>query len=422
MSHNGAQLAPTGQLTSTGQAGSAERVTVADLNERAVRVIAELGPGAADRERRRIMPFEQIRRLAGERLFTFRIPAAYGGPGSTLAELFQFLVDLSAADSNIAQSLRPGYLTVESLLWSGDEADQRLWFPRIMAGDVIGNAGWERGGANGEIQTRITRAETAFRVNGTKSYSTGALFADWVSATAVDEDGNVVHFTVPRDREGLRLLDDWDGAGQRLTASGTTELQDLLVYPDEIRQQVSRGSRSPVVAVAQLFLAAVLAGIARNALTDAVAFATTRARPIVHSAAKKSSDDLYVQHVVGEISARAFAAEAVVIRAAASIDRALAVGVPAEAGAFAGSPAEKALTEAAIDVARAQFFAAEAALRNGELIFDVGGASATLREHNLDRHWRNARTVANHNPRDYKAGVVGAYHLNGAEPPTSGLF
>jgi alkylation response protein AidB-like acyl-CoA dehydrogenase len=397
-------------------------LAVADLNERAAKLIAELAPGAADRERLRVLPHDQIRRLADEGLFTYRIPAAYGGPGSTLAQLFQFIVDLSAADSNIAQALRPGFLTVESLLWSADEDDRQLWFRRILAGDVIGNAGWERGGANGEIRTRITPDGAVFRVNGTKSYSTGALFADWVSATAVGEDDSPVHFTVPRDREGLRLIDDWDGAGQRLTASGTTELNDLLVYPDEIRGQISHGRRSPVVAVAQLFLGAVLAGIARNALTDAVAFTRARARPIVHAGAKRSSDDLYVQHAVGEISARAFAAEAAVLRAAASIDRALETVERSRAGTAGESDGDRALTEAAIDVAQAQFFAAEAALRNGELIFDVGGASATLREHNLDRHWRNARTVANHNPRAYKAGVVGAYHLNGTEPPTSGLF
>lgn len=385
------------------------RLTVADLNERAGRLIAEFAPGAADRERLREMPYPQIRRIAEEGLFTYRVPRAYGGPGSTVAELFQFIVDLSAADSNIAQSLRPGYLTVESLIASGDEEERRRWFPRILGGEVFGNAGWERGGANGEIRTRITKDGGAFRVNGTKSYSTGALFADWVAASALDDDGNVIAFMVPRNRQGLRLLDDWDGTGQRLTASGTTELDDLLVYPDEIRK-TSRGRRSPVVGVAQLFLAAVLAGIARNALADAVAFARQRARPIVHSSAKRSVDDLYVQHTVGEISARAFAAEAAVLRAAASIDRALA------------ADGDGPLTEAAMDVAQAQFFAAEAALRCGELIFDVGGASATLREHNLDRHWRNARTVANHNPRAYKAGVVGAWLLNGTEPPTSGLF
>jgi hypothetical protein len=32
---------------------------------------------------------------------------------------------------------------------------------------------------------------------------------------------------------------------------------------------------------------------------------------------------------------------------------------------------------------------------------------------------RNARTVANHNPRAYKAAVAGAYWLNGTEPPGS---
>jgi alkylation response protein AidB-like acyl-CoA dehydrogenase len=395
-----------------------ERLTVADLNERARRLVAELAPGAADRERLRAMPYAEIRRIADERLLAYRVPAVYGGPGATVAELFQFIIDLATADSNIAQALRPGYLTVESLLWSDDEEGRRLWFPRVLAGEIVGNAGWERGGANGEIRTRITPDGDVFRVSGTKSYSTGALFADWVSAAALDGDGNTVSFIVPRDREGLRLLDDWDGTGQRLTASGTTELNNLLVYPGEIRNRHPAGRRSPVVAVAQLFLAAVLAGIARNALADAVTFTRDHARPIVHGAARRSADDPYIQHVVGEISARAFAAEAAVLRAAASIDRSLQAGH--EAGQ--GAAEEEALTAAAVDVAQAQFFAAEAALRNGELVFDVGGASATLREHNLDRHWRNARTVTNHNPRSYKAGVVGAYRLTGAEPPTSGLF
>jgi alkylation response protein AidB-like acyl-CoA dehydrogenase len=96
------------------------------------------------------------------------------------------------------------------------------------------------------------------------------------------------------------------------------------------------------------------------------------------------------------------------IRAATSIDRALVAGAPVEL-----------MTKAAVDVAQAQFCAAEASLRCAEILFDVGGASATLREHNLDRHWRNARTVANHNPRAYKAAVVGGYRLNGTEPPAS---
>ena len=133
----------------------------------------------------------------------------------------------------------------------------------------------------------------------------------------------MVGVIVPRDREGLQLLDDWDGAGQRLTASGTTVLDNMLVYPDEIRSRPARaGGRSPGhVRSPSSSWPPLLAGIARNALDDAVTFTREHARPIKHSVAERSVEDPYVQHAVGEISSRAFVAEAGVLRAAQSLDQ-----------------------------------------------------------------------------------------------------
>src|SRR5690606_4930579 len=203
-----------------------------------------------------------------------------------------------------------------------------------------------------------------------------------------------------------------DAMGQRLTASGTTELNNVLVYAHEIRPRIiEEGKRTVVTPFLQLFLAAAEAGIARNALTDAVHFAQHHARPIKHSSASRSVDDPYVELSVGEISARAYAAEAAVLRAADAIDQAWAEHLDPEA-----------VDRAALEVAQAQFIAVESALKASELLFDVGGASTTGRSHNLDRHWRNARTVGNHNPRHWKAAVVGAWHLKGTPPPASGLF
>ena len=34
----------------------------------------------------------------------------------------------------------------------------------------------------------------------------------------------------------------------------------------------------------------------------------------------------------------------------------------------------------------------------------------------LDRHWRNARTLASHNPVIYRDRIVGDYVLNGTSP------
>jgi len=388
---------------------------VTELKRRAAVLLAELSQGAPERERERELPFEQVRRIARAGLLTLRIPRLHGGSGASVRDVIEFVIDVAAVDSNIAQALRPSFLFVEGLLAGDDETARRRWWPRYLRGDVFGNAGWEVGGANGAISAAIVRDGAHLRASGSKYYSTGALYADWVSAVALDEAGREVRFMLPRDRQGLELLDDFDAMGQRLTASGTTQLNDVIVHPEDIIPATlysgREDQRSIVTPYAQLFLGAVEAGIARNALHDAVAFAREHARPIKHSTASRSVDDPYVQFSVGEISARAFAAEAAVLRAADSLDAAWAAGRDASS-----------VTRAAIYVAQAQYLAAESALKAGELLFDVGGASATARRHNLDRHWRNARTVANHNPRHWKAAVVGAFRLKGEEPPRSGLF
>jgi alkylation response protein AidB-like acyl-CoA dehydrogenase len=385
---------------------------VQELKARAAEYLRKVRLGAAERERVREMPHALVRELAALQLGTFRVPREHGGPGATVQQTIQFILDLAAADSNIAQSVRPHFGFVESLNRTSSDAEQRRWYPRVLAGDLFGLAHGEIGAANGVIRTRVTRDGDAYRANGRKFYSTGTLYAHWVSVSAVNDEGQTASFVVPTDREGLTLIDDWDGIGQRLTASGTTELTDVIVSEEEfLDRQPPPGRRNHTTAFQQLFLAAVEAGIARNALDDAVGYARERARPIKHSSATRSVDDPYVQHAVGEIAARAYAAEAVVLRAADTIDRALAEDAVPEL-----------LVHASVEVAQAQFLAVESALKSAELLFDVGGGSTTLREHNLDRHWRNARTVANHNPRAYKAGVVGAFLLTDTEPPTTGLF
>ena len=64
----------------------------------------------------------------------------------------------------------------------------------------------------------------------------------------------------------------------------------------------------------------------------------------------------------------------------------------------------------------------ELSLRSANALFDVGGASAATRRKNLDRHWRNARTLSSHNPASYKAQAIGGYEINGTRLPSLGFF
>ena len=51
------------------------------------------------------------------------------------------------------------------------------------------------------------------------------------------------------------------------------------------------------------------------------------------------------------------------------------------------------------------------------IIFDALGASSTAKNLGLDRYWRNARTIATHNPRVYRDRIVGDFAVNGTPPP-----
>ncbi|WP_137927545.1 acyl-CoA dehydrogenase family protein [Cupriavidus sp. 2SB] len=386
---------------------------VATLFQRAQTLLPEIERDAARREQAHELPYALARQVANAGLLTFRIPRAYGGPGGSVRDAFRFLIDLAAADANLAQALRPNFALTEGLLFGTNNKDERRrWFDRLLAGHILGNGGMERGGKHGDVRTTITPHDDHFIVHGTKYYSTGALYADWITSIAVNEAGEETHFAVPRDRAGVDLVDDFDTIGQRLTASGSTHFSQTRVEADELRPSpFSRERRNPVTPVLQLFLAATEAGIARNALNDATWFARNKARPIKHSSATRSVDDPYVQETIGQIAAQVYAAEAVVLRAAEAID-----------AAWADDLSEAALARASVEVAQAQYFAVAAALKSAEFVFDVGGASTCDRQYNLDRHWRNARTVANHNPRQWKAAAVGAWLLKDEPPPTSGLF
>ena len=86
---------------------------------------------------------------------------------------------------------------------------------------------------------------------------------------------------------------------------------------------------------------------------------------------------------------------------------------------FVGDPqAEKEANIAAeIESAKAQAIVAELVLQATSELFDASGASAVGRGKQLDRHWRNARTAASHNPLIYKQRIVGDWEINGSEPP-----
>jgi alkylation response protein AidB-like acyl-CoA dehydrogenase len=379
-------------------------------------VVDELRSADAEAERDRILQYWAVDRLRRTGVLGLRVPVEYGGPGGSVRDVLTAVVQIASGSSNVAQALRAHFGFAERLLSNrATEAERRHWFPVIDSGAVFGNAITDtKGRAPSSAGTTVLAdASGVLRLNGLKFYSTGTLFADLIAVSAIDADGRDLQAIVPADREGVELYDDWDGFGQRLTASGSTRFTDVAVAPVEVTTVSDGNHLGHSTTFLQLYLAAVTAGIARGVLDDAVSYVHEKARPAAHSLADSAREDPFVLEAVGEISAEASAAEVLVLAAADALDGVVDQARQDDAAALA---------DVAIEIAKAQLIAERLALSAAQRLFDTGGASATARALNLDRHWRNARTVASHNPLAYKAHASGNYALNGVWPPANGYF
>ncbi|MDH4563994.1 acyl-CoA dehydrogenase family protein [Pseudomonas sp. BN411] len=375
-------------------------------------IFVRIAEGALDRERTRTLPHEPIRWLKEAGFGAVRVPREHGGAGASLPQLIQLLIELAEADSNIPQALRGHFAFVEDRLNAHAEANQETWFKRFVAGELVGNAWTEVGNVKiGEVITRVSRQGERWLVNGTKYYSTGSIFADWIDLYAqLDDTGEDVIAALRTNQPGVQQSDDWDGFGQRTTGSGTSRFVDAEVAAENIIPFASRFKYQ--TAFYQLVLLAVLAGTGRSAVRDVAEQVRLRTRVFSHGNASSVDRDPQVQQVVGKASAQAYAAEATAVRAAEAAQWAYEARFGGDA-----EDERQANVAAELESAQGQVVIAELVLRLTSDLFNALSASATSTGKLLDRHWRNARTAASHNPLIYKERIIGDWEINRSEPP-----
>ncbi|WP_406691578.1 SfnB family sulfur acquisition oxidoreductase [Saccharopolyspora sp. ID03-671] len=366
---------------------------------------------AAERDRDRRLPRAELDELSASGLLAITVPADHGGADvgtRTLLEVFRLL---AAADPSIAQIPQNHFAFVNVLRENGTPRQQEFFFAELLAGKRLGNAQSETGSRTvQDIRTRLSATgEGDFLLTGKKGYSTGALLAHWIPVVAKDSADRLQVAYVPRDADGVTVIDDWAGMGQRTTASGTVELDQVRVPADRIVPHHLTFQRPQLHgALSQALHAAIDVGIAGGALAEAAEFVRTRSRPWGESGVDTAAEDPLTIQRFGELGIRVRAAEALLEKAGSAIDEARADLTDDSAAA------------ASIAVAAAKAFADGAAIEVADALFEVSGARSSLDSANLHRHWRNARTHTLHDPVRWKIQHVGRYTLNGTFPPRHG--
>jgi SfnB family sulfur acquisition oxidoreductase len=368
---------------------------------------AEFAAYAAARDLNRELPHEQVAEFYRSGLGAVIIPREYGGTGVSAATIAEIFATISAADPSLGQIPQNHTAFLELLRYSGDEPQKRKFFALALQGASFGNALAERHGkTTKDISTKLTRRGEDYVLNGQKFYATGALFSTFVPIGAVDDDGRIYRVVVPRNAPGLTIIDDWNGMGQRTTASGTVTLENVFIPADHVIQ-VHQFAASPNLygATSQIIQAAIDLGIARAAIAETIAFVKTRARPWMDSGKDTAAEDPFIISQIGKLEISLHAAEAMLERAGETIDASrLALDAAAQ-------------TKSSIAVAEAKVLTTEIAIEATNKLFELGGTRSAMADLNLDRHWRNARTHTLHDPVRWKFYAVGNYHLNGAPPP-----
>lgn len=365
------------------------------------RLAAQFLQGALLRDRERRLPWAELDDLAASGLLAIRVPRAYGGPEVSYLTVARVVAIVSAADASLGQLFLSILLANSIVDAVGQPAQKSAFFAKVLFGYRWGNGHAEGGGRQaGVTTTRIARRGDRFVVNGQKFYSTGALFSHIISVGAVDEDGRFVTAVLDRHAPGLSILDDWDGFGQRTTASGTLLLDNVEVEASHVLDTERARTASNSFGIPDLVHSAIDLGIARAAVDDAIAYVRDHARAHRRAGVEHAVQDPYIQQEIGNLVTRLHAGEALLERGARLFDASVARGD------------EASRAEAVVALAEAKILTTEAALLASNKIFQLGGASSTRAEHGYDRHWRNARTHTVHDPVHWKFPLIGNHYLN----------
>ncbi|MFB9127412.1 acyl-CoA dehydrogenase [Paraburkholderia dipogonis] len=386
--------------------------------------LADIASTAAEREVTHRLPHDEIARLKALGFGALRLPAEARGRGLSLTELFVVARDVAAADSNIAHAFRNHLWQVEASLRQRGHPFHAHVLDLTGQNKTIGLSFTETdvvaaGARPSRVLSRLEWDETrhAYVGSGDKVYATGNLYNDAFVGLAVESRaGQTVQYVLDRG-EGVSDHDDWQGFGQRLTGSGTATFRAVIVPADHVYPPDPPKAEETApwgYTFHQVYLSNCIAGVVRRIVLDAVEVLRSRGRNFYHGEAAHPADEPVLQTLLGRIRAYAASVEATVDRAVGALQGAW--------DSYGTSDEYETTLSATLSAAEAKVVIDDLAPQIASWLIDLGSGSVVSRAGALDRHWRNIKVIASHNPRLYKERLLGQNLLTGRLPPTGAFF
>lgn len=184
-------------------------------------ILPAIAANAAQAERDRMVPAENIAMLKGIGMHRAFQPRAYGGLEISLPEFTECVIALAGACASTAWAF--------SLLCT--HSHQLAMFPKQLQDEIWGKDPDATASSSIAPFGRLEEVDGGVRFNGEMGWSSGCDHAEWaiVGCRRQNAEGELVYCFAVLPRSDYEIRDDWFAAGMRGSGTKTLVIKDAFV-------------------------------------------------------------------------------------------------------------------------------------------------------------------------------------------------
>ena len=337
----------------------------------------EIRPRAAEIDRQRTFPLDNVRLCAAMNLMGVMVPAEHGGSGMDALSYCIVIEELSraCASTGVIVSVNNS-LVCGPLLRHGTVDQQTRYLAPLARGERLGCFALtepDAGSDAGSIKTRAERRGDQYVLRGSKVFVTNGAAADvalvFASTDPARKHRGISCFIVERDFPGFRPGRDERKLG--ITASGSREivLDGCEVPAANLLGREGEGLKIALgtLDAGRIGIASQAVGIAQAVLDEALRYSQQRVqfgRPICEFQA--------IQWMLADIATEVEAARLLTYRAAR---------------------AEESQARFSYEASVAKLFASETAMRSATKGVQILGGYGYINDYPMERYFRDAKVT-----------------------------
>ncbi|MCU1257760.1 MAG: acdA [Bryobacterales bacterium] len=335
----------------------------------------EIAPHVMEWDEAQTFPLEVIKKLGKLGYMGSIFPEEFGGAGLSYVDYSIIIEELARVDGSVGIILAAHTsLCTNHIYKAGTEEQKRHYIPKLASGEWIGC--WsltepEAGSDAAGTRSTAVREGDSWIVNGSKTFTTNAHYADVCVGMAVTARGAQQHgisaFIFEQDTPGFRTGKKENKLGLRASATGEVIFENCRLPQSQLLGREGEGfvDSLRILDGGRVSIAALSIGMAQGAYDAALKYSKIRKQ-----FGRSISEFQAIQHKLVDMATAIDAARLLNYRAALMLDK-----------------GQRVTRESAM----AKLFASEAAVRIADEAVQIYGGYGFIKDYPVEKFYRDVK-------------------------------